>query len=118
MKLSRTDKNKNRVFLTCGQNPLQSQSCDYFQWMHAPLWKPKRPLQPTLDKWKTVKTPVGEYFALGQKNKKPRPQNFASGFKPPVFGESPKPVKRPLCVVGRLGRKKTTNRSDTSWQNR
>ena len=55
--------------------------------MHAPLWKPKRPLQPTLDKW--VKTP--EYFALGQK--KPRPHHFACGFKPPVFGESPKPAK-------------------------
>ena len=100
MKLSRTDKNKNRVFLTCGHNPLQNEACDYFQWMHAPLWKPKRPLQPTLDKW--VKTPVGEYFAPGQKNKKPRPQkidfssrphHFACGFKPPVFGESPKPVK-------------------------
>ena len=93
MKLSRTDKNKYRVFLTCGQ--VQSQSCGYFQWMHAPLWKPKRPIQPTLDRWKTVKTPVGEYFALGQKNKKPRPQkiDFSSGFKPPVFGESPKPAK-------------------------
>ena len=91
MKLSRTDKNKNRVFLTCGQNPFQSQSCDYFQWMYAPLWKPKRPLQPTLDKWQ--KTPVGE--SLSQKNKKPRPQkiDFSSGFKPPVFGESPKPAK-------------------------
>ena len=72
-------------------NPLQNEACDYFQWMHGPLWKPKRPLQPTLDKW--VKTPVGEYFAPGQKNKKPRPHHFACGFKPPVFGESPKPVK-------------------------
>ena len=87
MKLSRTDKNKNKVFLTCGHNPLQNEACGYFQWMHAPLWKPKRPLQPTLDKW--VKTPVGE--SPGQK--KPRPHHFACGFKPPVFGESPKPVK-------------------------
>ena len=38
MKLSRTKKNFHRVFLTCGQvNP-----CRYFQWMHEPLWKPKR----------------------------------------------------------------------------
>ena len=87
MKLSRTDKNKNKVFLTCGHNPLQNEACGYFQWMHAPLWKPKRPLQPTLDKW--VKTPVGE--SPGQK--KSRPHHFACGFKPPVFGESPKPVK-------------------------
>ena len=89
MKLSRSEKNKHKVFLTCGRNPRQNEVCGYFQWMHAPLWKPKRPLQPTLDKW--VKTPVGEYFAPGQK--KPRPHHFACGFKPPVFGESPKPVK-------------------------
>ena len=86
MKLSRSEKNKHKVFLTCGRNPRQNEVCGYFQWMHAPLWKPKRPLQPTLDKW--VKTPVGEYFAPDQK-KKP----FACGFKPPVFGETAKPVK-------------------------
>ena len=91
MKLSRSDKNFHKVFLTCGQNPYQIQPCGYFQWMHAPLWKPKRPAQPTLDRWQTVKTPVGEYFALGQK--KARPQNFASGFTPPIFGETPKPAK-------------------------
>ena len=87
MKLSRSEKNKHKVFLTCGRNPRQNEVCGYFQWMHEPLWKPKRPLQPTLDKW--VKTPVGE--SLGQK--KPRPHHFACGFKPPVFGETPKPVK-------------------------
>ena len=91
MKLSRSEKNKHKVFLTCGRNPRQNEVCGYFQWMHAPLWKPKRPLQPTLDKW--VKTPVGEYFAPEQKKKKPRPHHFACGFKPPVFGETPKPVK-------------------------
>ena len=97
MRLSRSEKNKHKVFLTCGRNPRQHQVCGYFQWMHAPLWKPKRPLQPTLDewaktlvggpqkKWKTMKTPVGEYFD----QKKP----FEYGFKPPVFGETAKPVK-------------------------
>ena len=94
MKLSRSDKNFHRVFLTCGQNPYQVQPCGYFQWMHAPLWKPKRPAQPTLERWQTVKTPVGEYFALGQKHlKKNRSQNFALGFTPPAFGEKPKPAK-------------------------
>ena len=91
MKLSRSEKNKHKVFLTCGRNPRQNEVCGYFQWMHAPLWKPKRPLQPTLDEWaktlvrdphKRVKTPVGEYFD----QKKP----FACGFKPPVFGEKPR----------------------------
>ena len=48
MKLSRTDKNFHRVFLTCGQvNP-----CRYFQWMHEPLWKPKRPSQTTKEQTK------------------------------------------------------------------
>ena len=94
MKLSRSEKNKHKVFLTCGRNPRQKEVCGYFQWMHAPLWTPKRPLQP--DNW--VKTPVGDYLAPGQKRSRPqkmgsRPHPFAGGFKPPVFGETPKPVK-------------------------
>ena len=85
MRISCTDRNFHRIFLSCGQH--LAPPCGYFQWMHAPLWKPKRPAQPTLDRWQTVKTPVGEYFAQGQK--KARPQNFASGFTPPIFGETP-----------------------------
>ena len=95
MKLSRSDKNFHKVFLTCGQNPYQVQPCGYFQWMHAPLWKPKRPAQPTLERWQ--KTPVGEYFALGQKRLK-RPQKFASGFTPQKInfasGFAPLPLGR------------------------
>ena len=87
MKLSRSEKKKHKVFLTCGRNPRQNEVCGYFQWIHAPLWKPKRPLQPTLDKW--VKTPDSPE----QKKKKPRLHHFDCGFKPPVFGETPKPVK-------------------------
>ena len=47
MKLSRSHKNFHRVFLTCGQH--QVEPCGYFQWMHGPLWKPKRSAQPTLE---------------------------------------------------------------------
>ena len=46
MRLSQTERNRNRVFLTCGQPGIDNQ-CKYFQWMHGPLWKPKRPFQPT-----------------------------------------------------------------------
>ena len=101
MKISRTDKNFQRIFLTCGQH--LAPPCGYFQWMHAPLWKPKRPTQPTLQQfpgWQTVQTPVGEYFQDGQKNKylkkwqsTGQKVNFASGFTPPAFGEMPKPAK-------------------------
>ena len=104
MKLSQSEKNPRKVYLTCGQNPRETDTCGYFQWMHGPLWRPKnKSLHLTLDRWRTsapvgskrplppanwVKTPVGDYF--GQK--KPRP--FAGGFKPPVFGETPKPIKK------------------------
>ena len=78
MKLSRTDKNYHRVFLTCGKREKKFfhtvNPCGYFQWMHGPLWKPKRPSQPTLDqfqaktpRWQTIQTPQGEYFQDGQK---------------------------------------------------
>ena len=98
MKLSQSEKNPRKVFLTCGQNPREKESCGYFQWMHGPLWRPKnKSLHLTFDRWKastpvgskrppdhqTTKTPVGEYF--GQKKMKP----LDYGFKPPVFGENP-----------------------------
>ena len=73
MKLSRTQKNPGRVFLTCGKRDKTVDPCGFFQWMHAPLWKPKRPYQPSLDqfqakhpRWQTVETPQGEYFEDGQ----------------------------------------------------
>jgi len=40
MRLSKTDKNFQRVYLTCGQRMSQD-ACRYFQWIDAPLWKPK-----------------------------------------------------------------------------
>ena len=88
MKLSRSHKNYRRVFLTCGQEPYQVEPCGYFQWMHGPLWKPKRPAQPTLEQtkvprqqvpirevlkglcpgfWESRPTPQGEYFQHTQK---------------------------------------------------
>ena len=77
MKLSRTEKNYHRVFLTCGKREKKFfrtlEPCGFFQWMHAPLWKPKRPYQPTLDqfqakhpRWQTIQTPQGEYFKEDQ----------------------------------------------------
>ena len=97
MKLSRSDKNFHRVFLTCGQNPNQVQPCGYFQWMHAPLWKPKRPAQPTLERWQTVQTPVGEYIQHVQKKVKwpassPTPQS-SRGFRLGLYTSS-------LCLWG------------------
>ena len=101
MKLSQSEKNPDKVYLICGQNPREKERCGYFQWMHGPLWRPKRPHQPfvdpkslhqTFDKWqaqtgppppkKVKSTPVGENFEPPWA-KKP----FEYGFKPPVFGE-------------------------------
>ena len=104
MKISRTDRNFQRIFLSCGQH--LAPPCGYFQWMHAPLWKPKRPSQPTLERWQTVQTPVGEYFQDDQKNKylKKWPGPPATtvqpgeGFRPPpsAFEEKPKSFEQ-LC---------------------
>jgi len=39
MRLSKTEKNYERVYLTCGQR-LSQDACRFFQWIDAPLWKP------------------------------------------------------------------------------
>jgi len=58
VKLSRTAKNYNKVFLSCGQfNPAQ-QPCGYLQWLHGPLWQPREQAQPTLRSW-VKETPYG-----------------------------------------------------------
>ena len=51
MKLSRTDKNPNKVFLSCGSLIMHGKPCGYFQWLHGPLWRPREPVQPTLRQW-------------------------------------------------------------------
>ena len=51
MKLSRTDKNPNKVFLSCGSRIMHGKPCGYFQWLHGPLWRPREPAQPTLRQW-------------------------------------------------------------------
>ena len=58
MKLSRTDKNYNKVFLSCGQFIKAQQRCGYFQWLHGPLWQPREQAQPTLRRW-VKETPYG-----------------------------------------------------------
>ena len=58
MKLSRTDKNYNKVFLSCGQLIKAQQPCGYFQWLHGPLWQPREQAQPTLRRW-VKETPDG-----------------------------------------------------------
>ena len=102
MKLSQSEKNPRKVFLTCGQNPRENDTCGYFQWMHGPLWRPKnKSLHLTLDRWRAsvgskrprppdnwMKTPVGDYF--DQKKKTKPNHSLDYGFKPPVFGENPK----------------------------
>jgi len=51
MKLSRTTKNYNKVFLSCGSFLPGHEPCGYFQWIHGPLWYPREPGQPSLRRW-------------------------------------------------------------------
>ena len=39
IKLSRTTKNYNKVFLSCGSFLTHAKPCGYFQWLHGPLWR-------------------------------------------------------------------------------
>ena len=48
MKLSRTAKNYNKVFFSCGSFLTHAKPCGYFQWLHGPLWCPRENAQPTL----------------------------------------------------------------------
>ena len=51
MKLSRTTKNYNKVFFSCGSFVPGREPCGYFQWLHGPLWCPREQAQPTLRRW-------------------------------------------------------------------
>ena len=51
MKLSRTSKNFQKVFFSCGSFVPGQDPCGYFQWLHGPLWCPREPAQPTLRRW-------------------------------------------------------------------
>ena len=51
MKLNRTTKNYNKVFLSCGSFLLGQEPCGYFQWLHGPLWQPREQVQPSLRRW-------------------------------------------------------------------
>ena len=58
MKLSRTTKNYNKVFLSCGSFLPGQEPCGYFQWLHGPLWRPLEQAQPSLRRW-VKETPHG-----------------------------------------------------------
>ena len=51
MKLSRTSKNYQKVFFSCGSFLPGRDPCGYFQWLHGPLWSPREQAQPTLRRW-------------------------------------------------------------------
>ena len=58
MKLSRTAKNYNKVFFSCGSFLTHAKPCGYFQWLHGPLWCPREQAQPTLRRWVEESLPV------------------------------------------------------------
>ena len=70
MKLSRTSKNYQKVFFSCGSFLTHAKPCGYFQWLHGPLWCPREQAQPTLRRWvKDCPVPL----LKGPEKEKPRP---------------------------------------------
>ena len=61
MKLSRTAKNYNKVFFSCGSFVPGGEPCGYFQWLHGPLWCPREQAQPTLRRWVKDTPPELQY---------------------------------------------------------
>ena len=66
MKLSRTAKNCNKVFFSCGSFLTHAKPCGYFQWLHGPIWCPREQAQPTLRGW-VKDTPPELQFRLQHK---------------------------------------------------
>ena len=69
MKLSRTTKNYNKVFFSCGSFLMHAKPCGYFQWLHGPLWCPREQAQPTLRRWVKESLPL----LKSPEMEKPRP---------------------------------------------
>ena len=69
MKLSRTAKNYNKVFFSCGSFLTHAKPCGYFQWLHGPLWCPREQAQPTLRRWVKESLPL----LKGPEKEQPRP---------------------------------------------
>ena len=61
MRLSKTAKNLNKVFLTCGASATADSRCKYFQWIHTPLFIDRRPIQ-------QLKFATKEWLQLAEKN--------------------------------------------------
>ena len=73
MKLSRTAKNYNKVFFSCGSFIPGEEPCGYFQWLHGPLWCPREQAQPTLRRWVKESPPVPLLKGKGPEMEKPLP---------------------------------------------
>ena len=67
MRLSKTARNLNKVFLTCGASATADSRCKYFQWIHTPLFIDRRPVQKL--KFATKQTQT-EWFQQAERNVK------------------------------------------------
>ena len=93
MKLSRTAKNYNKVFFSCGSFLTHAKPCGYFQWLHGPLWCPREQAQPTLRRWVKDTPPELQYrlqHKLMKDPEKERPWGMHSVEM--RFGERPDPT--------------------------
>ena len=73
MKLSRTSKNYNKVFFSCGNFAPGREPCGYFQWLHGPLWCPREQAHPTLRRWVKESLPVPLLKGKSPEMEKPLP---------------------------------------------
>ena len=93
MKLSRTAKNHNKVFFSCGSFLMHAKPCGYFQWLHGPLWCPREQAQPILRRWVRDTPPELQYRLQHKLMKDPEKERpWGMHAVEMRFGERPDPV--------------------------
>ena len=93
MKLSRTAKNYNKVFFSCGSFLTHAKPCGYFQWLHGPLWSPREQAQPTLRRWVKDTPPELQYRLQHKLMKDPEKERpWGMHQVEMLYGERPDPA--------------------------
>ena len=93
MKLSRTSKNYQKVFFSCGSFLTHAKPCGYFQWLHGPLWCPREQAQPTLRRWVKDTPPELQYRLQHKLMKDPEKERPWGMHQVEMrYGERPDPV--------------------------
>ena len=125
LRISKTSKNLNKVFLTCGAPQTATTRCKYFQWVHTELFIDKRPLhklQYTVGKKETKEaetqtvSPLAEAVKQFQESIKKQEEQHKLVKASYPWGPSPKPEQDPKPLWNALSPAEITQEIKKSKQ--